>query len=432
MSIWCQPNELRFRHEIDVESRYDTLSGARPDLGRAVRLRPILWAPAQVFTKQHEDRTYLCSTQTMLQSELAASMPTPAPLSFIHRFDRRGGPAGERVPVARPYGINITVQLDPVKRNAYSRLLGRGHRRKKDATASITGRVLRVMSESIHEPIAKKKQPEQVPPPSRAPAGSSTSRQTLDAISARHAPASKNAEHARAALGFIERSARDGLAELHALTKDGQAPRDSLVVKIALEVGHASDDLATKLDELAPNELAALRTAANAAAEAVLMLRAWVRSRAPNANMVGHVESVLRDLDPALVRIGVAPVGARPTPALIDDETAESEGEKKRVTQASQDLLAAIETERGATVTGIRKFCLDQMIEDDDEPPSFVEAVAKSLLIAAVGHLIGEQVGKLLGNVAKRTNQATGAKTMERFVNVSTDFVQDLVASLSR
>lgn len=286
------------------------------------------------------------------------------------------------------------------------------------------------MSESIREPLPPSKATAPPPtPPEHATHGISDPRQALDAIAARHAPVPTDVEHVRAALGYVERSAREGLAQLEAL-HDDQSPRDALVVKITLEVGHAVDDLGTKIRTLSAAERGSLRRAADAAAVAVLDLRAWVRSRAPNARMVGHLESTIRELDPVLQQMGVAPVGQRVTPALKDDETAESQVEQRRVTQASLNLLAAIDLERDATVAGISAFCRDQMIEDEEDAPSFVEAVAKSLVIAAVGHLIGEQVGKLVGKMATATKRAVSDKVMERVVDVSTDFVQGFSGEL--
>jgi|GEM_PF-4365179 len=285
------------------------------------------------------------------------------------------------------------------------------------------------MSESIHEPLPKTKTPESLPPPSPPPRVTAPTdfKQTLDAVAARHAPP-REVEHVRAALGYVERSARDGLAKLEALTTD-QSSRDALVVEIVVELGHATDDLAAKVSNLAPKDLLPLRDAANAGAEAVLRLRGWIRSRAPNAKMVEHVEASVRELDPVLRTLGVAPVGQRPTPALIDDETQESQAESKAVTEAAADLVAAITLEYNATASGIDGFWRDQMIEDDDDT-SFVEAVAKSLLVAVVGHVIGEQVGKLLGNLAKRAHRTVSAKVMERFVNITTDYVQGFTGEL--
>ena len=81
-------------------------------------------------------------------------------------------------------------------------------------------------------------------------------------------------------------------------------------------------------------------------------------------------------------------------------------------------------------MTGIGAFCDLAMIEDEDEPPSFLEAVAKSLIIAALGHVVGEQMGKFLGSIAKRSGEAVPEKAMERFVDITTDFVQGFSGEL--
>ena len=155
------------------------------------------------------------------------------------------------------------------------------------------------MSDAIREHLPKPKEPAPMPTPPRR------GRVTLDPDTLGESHHSGDVAHARAALGYIERSARRGLGDLSALTHD-QSPRDAIVTGVTLEIEHAAEDLATKAASLSKAELVSLRDSADKAADAVLRLRAWIRARAPNAKMVAHIESTILQLDPVLLQLGVS------------------------------------------------------------------------------------------------------------------------------
>lgn len=279
--------------------------------------------------------------------------------------------------------------------------------------------------EQLRPPAIATPAPTVAEPLQRAPVRQVAEGVSAGGIQALHAPVKAEPKEVRAALRYIERSATTGLVELEASTP---ATRNGIVAKIALEVSHASEALVELLDGLSPDKRPDLRAPANAAAEALNRVYGWISSRAPNAEMITTFDAAVHELAPALRTMNVESIGARGQQHVTNSEARESTREHADVNAAAANLKDAIDAEKDLLLAGFDSFSkLAQL--DDSSPPSFIEAVAKSLLLAATGHLFGEAMGAFMQRVT-RTGKALSQVAHERFVNVSTDTFQGFGSAL--
>ena len=244
-------------------------------------------------------------------------------------------------------------------------------------------------------------------------------------IQALHAPAKAAPRDVRLALRDIERSATMGLAELEVSTP---ATRDAIVVKLALEVTHASVALVGLLEGLSAEKRSDFGAQANAATDAVNGVLGWISLRAPNAKMFATLDAAVRDLAPALRVMNVESIAARGFPVIKSSEVREATVERDAVQAAASNLRDAIDAETLQLISGVGAFSALAAI-DDSSPPSFIEALATSLLIAATGHVFGEAMGAFLQHITTAPAVAVSKVAMERFVNVNTDTAQGMTGA---
>lgn len=205
-------------------------------------------------------------------------------------------------------------------------------------------------------------------PAQRAPAAQFVPGMGAGAIQGLHALAKTDPKDAHLALRYIERSATSGLRELEESTP---ATRDGIVAKIALEVLHASEALFDLIQGLSAEKQSDLRTAANAAVEALHEVKAWIVSREPHAEMLATFEIAVRAIAPALQSMNVQPIAARRRVDLNEGEAQEATAEKDKVLEAAANLKDAIDAESLQLISGVGAFS-DLASIDDSSPPSLI------------------------------------------------------------
>lgn len=271
--------------------------------------------------------------------------------------------------------------------------------------------------------------PQAAAPAAAEPATRTLARQLTQGVSAggiqaAHAPFKSTPQEAQAALRYIQSSATNGLRELEASTPK---TRDDIVVKIALEVSYASEVLVELLVGLSDDKRSDLRAPANAAVVALQEVKSWIVSREPHADMLATFNEAVRAITPALQSMNVQPIVARRRIELNEGESDEATAEKDSVVKAAGNLENAIDAESLQLISGVGAFTALAAI-DDSSPPSFIESLATSLLIAATGHLFGEAMGAFLQRVTEPAITVSKV-AMDRFVNVNTDTVQGLTGA---
>ena len=122
--------------------------------------------------------------------------------------------------------------------------------------------------------------------------------------------------------------------------------------------------------------------------------------RAPKAEMLTTFDAAVRELEPALQTMKVEAIAIRGQPVFKNSEVREGNDERAEVHEAASALLAALDAEKDLLLIGIGTFA-DLAAIDDSKPPPFIENLAKSLVVAAAGHLIGEAMGASLQHSTK-------------------------------
>lgn len=232
-------------------------------------------------------------------------------------------------------------------------------------------------------------------------------------------------------LQLITVRCQDGINWLQTYPDDD---RNKVVTNLATDLDDSIDHVKWLSSQLAFGERKAFEHDLGVAADRMMILLEWIRTRTAHHVMETRFLKSIRNFDRVLLDSGVPLVEKRPAP--LTGEAIES-GRKEHVglTAAKEDydrVLRRVEIRQQAAIGHFQALAALK----DEEQPSFVVELFKAAFIAAVGHFGGHVISLLKVD----STMPLAAKTIavpsvhdwgaivDKVADVGTDTIQGLVA----